>query len=241
MYRTNVTGTRSLMRAALEAGVKQVVHTSSVATLGHLPGAVPADEETPARLEEMIGPYKRSKFLAERLVLRMVEEERLPAVVVNPSTPVGPGDIRPTPTGRMIAEAARGNIPAFVDTGLNIVHVDDVAEGHVLALEKGRVGQRYVLGGDNMTLAAILAAVAQASGRAAPTLKLPHVAAWPVAVAAEALARFTGHEPLVTRDGLRMSRSHMYFRSEKAEKELGYRHRPAAAALADAVEWALRR
>lgn len=241
LYRTNVTGTRALMRAALDAGVARVVHTSSVATLGHLPGGVAADEETPTRLDEMIGAYKRSKFLAERAVLRMVAEDGLPAVVVNPSTPVGTGDIRPTPTGRMIAEAARGRIPAFVDTGLNVVHVDDVAEGHVLALEKGRIGERYVLGGDNMTLAGILAVIAAAAGRRAPTLRLPRAAVWPVAVVAEALARFTGVEPLVTRDGLRMSRSCMYFRSDKAERELGYRHRPAKEALAEAVAWALRR
>jgi dihydroflavonol-4-reductase len=241
LYRTNVTGSRALMRAALDAGVERVVHTSSVATLGHLPGDVAADEETPTSLEEMIGAYKRSKFLAERAVLRMVAEDGLPAVVVNPSTPVGPGDIRPTPTGRMIAEAARGRIPAFVNTGLNIVHVDDVAEGHVLALEKGRVGQRYVLGGDNLTLAAILAVIAKAAGRRAPTVRLPRAVVWPMAVAAELLARFTGVEPLVTCDGLRMSRACMYFRSDKAERELGYRHRPAEAALIEAATWALQR
>jgi dihydroflavonol-4-reductase len=146
MFRANVGGTRELMLAALAAGVDRIVYTSSVATLGIVPGGV-ADEETPSRAEDMIGPYKRSKFDAEVVVRTLVAEKSLPAVIVNPSTPIGPGDIKPTPTGRLIVEAARGRVPGFVDTGLNVVHVEDVALGHLLAAETGQIGRRYILGG----------------------------------------------------------------------------------------------
>jgi dihydroflavonol-4-reductase len=158
-------------------------------------------------------------------------------VIVNPSTPVGPGDVKPTPTGRMIVEAARGQMPAFVDTGLNIVHVDDVAEGHLAAAEKGRLGERYILGGENMSLAEILAAVCRAVGKRPPWLRLPHGALIPVAIGAEMAARITGRQPLITLDAVRMSRKRMYFSSEKAARELGYRPRPARDAIVDAVTW----
>jgi dihydroflavonol-4-reductase len=236
MFRTNVVGTRDLMIAALEAGVERIVYTSSVATLGLVPGAS-ADEDTPSRAEDMIGPYKRSKFEAEEVVREYANERGLPVVIVNPSTPVGPRDIKPTPTGRMILEAARGQMPAFVDTGLNIVHVDDVAEGHLAAAEKGRIGERYILGGENMSLADILAEVCRAAGRRPPRLRLPHGVLLPVAVGAELAARFTGRDPLITLDGVRMSRKKMYFSTEKASRELGYRPRPARDAIADAVSW----
>jgi dihydroflavonol-4-reductase len=236
MFRTNVVGTRDLMIAALDAGVERVIYTSSVATLGLVPKGS-ADEETPSRAEDMIGPYKRSKFEAEEVVRDLAQRRGLPVVIANPSTPVGPSDIKPTPTGRMILEAARGQMPAFVDTGLNIVHVDDVAEGHLAAAEKGRIGERYVLGGENMSLAEILAEVSRAAGRRAPSLRVPHGMLYPVAVGAELAARLTGREPLITLDGVRMSRKKMYFSSEKASRELGYRPRPAREAIIDAVSW----
>ncbi|CAA7620932.1 hopanoid-associated sugar epimerase [Magnetospirillum sp. SS-4] len=236
MMAANVDGTRALMRAALAEGVERVVYTSSVATLGHVEGGS-ADEDTPSTIADKVGPYKQSKFLAEEAVRRMVAEDGLPAVIVNPSTPVGPGDVKPTPTGRMIVEAASGRMPAYVDTGLNIVHVEDVAEGHLLAMEKGRVGERYILGGDNMSLAGILAEIARITGGRPPVMKLPRAPLYPLAVAAEAWARISGKEPFVTVDGLRMSRWHMFFSSAKAERELGYRHRSAHEALKAAVEW----
>ena len=236
MFRANVDGTRDLLTAALEAGAERVVYTSSVATLGLVPGGS-ADEETPSSLDDMIGPYKRSKFAAEEVARELARKRGLPVVIVNPSTPVGPGDIKPTPTGRLIVEAARGQMPAFVDTGLNIVHVDDVAEGHLAAAENGRIGERYILGGENMALAEILAEVAQAVGRRPPWLRVPHSVLFPVAIGAELAARATGRDPFVTLDGVRMSRKKMYFSSEKASRELGYRSRPAREAIADAVGW----
>src|SRR6266481_4232394 len=175
MFRANVEGTRDLLTAALEAGAERVVYTSSVATLGLIHGGS-ADENTPSSAEDMIGPYKRSKFAAEEVVRGLARERGLPVVIVNPSTPVGPGDIKPTPTGRLILEAARGQMPAFVDTGLNIVHVDDVAEGHLAAADKGRIGERYILGGENMTLAEILGEIAEVVGRRPPRLRVPHSA-----------------------------------------------------------------
>lgn len=238
MHLINVSGTRALMLAALDAGVSRIVHTSSVATLGLLPDGE-ADEDTPSALDDMIGPYKRTKFLGEQEVRRLVAERGLPAVIVNPSTPVGPRDIRPTPTGRMIADAAAGRMPAYVDTGLNIVHVDDVAEGHWLAYRHGRVGQRYILGGDNLMLRDILAIIASLTNRPPPVIRLPHRALLPVAYAMEAFARVSGAgaEPLVTVDGVRLSRKRMFFRSDRAKAQLGYHPRPAAEALADAVAW----
>jgi len=236
MFRANVDGTRDLMTAALAAGVERVVYTSSVATIGLVTGGS-ADEDTPSRLEEMIGPYKRSKFQAEEVVRRLTGERGLPAVIVNPSTPVGPRDLKPTPTGRLILEAACGHLPGFVDTGLNIVHVDDVATGHFAAAETGRIGERYILGGENMALAEILAAVAGTVGRPPPRLKVPYAAAFAVAAAAELMARVTGREPFTTLDGVRMARKKMYFSSAKASRELGYRPRPAREAIADAVGW----
>ena len=238
IYAANVDGTRALMEAAGEAGVTRIVYTSSVATLGLNRDASPADETTAVSLADMIGHYKRSKFLAEAAVRRLVAEAGLPAVIVNPSMPVGPRDIKPTPTGRIIVEAARGHMPAFVDTGLNVVHVADVAAGHLAAFKRGRIGERYILGGENMALGQILAAIARRCGRRAPRLRLPHGLVLPVAYAAEAWARLRGSgEPFVTLDALRMARKRMYFTSAKAQAELGYQARPAEAALADAVDW----
>jgi dihydroflavonol-4-reductase len=218
--------------------VARIVYTSSVATLGLNRDGSPAGEATPTSLANMIGHYKRSKFLAEEAVRDLVRDAGLPAVIVNPSTPIGPRDIKPTPTGRIIVEAARGRIPAFVDTGLNVVHVDDVAAGHLLAFERGEVGECYILGGENLALAQILAVIARLCGRPRPRLRLPHGLVLPLAHAAQAWARLTrGAEPFVTVDGLRMSRKWMFFSSAKAEAELGYRARPAEEALADAIDW----
>ena len=242
IYRVNVEGTRQLMLAALEAGVQRVVYTSSVATLGLNRDGRPADETTPVTLADMVGHYKRSKFLAEAEVRRLVDEQALPAVIVNPSTPVGPRDIKPTPTGRLIADAAAGRMPAYVDTGLNIVHVDDVAAGHLLAFHRGRIGERYILGGDDLTLRDILEIVATLTGRRPPAVRLPHDLILPLACLVEGWTRLTGgKDPQLTVDGARMARKKMFFSSAKAESDLGYHHRPAREALADAVTWSLSR
>lgn len=236
LYRVNVEGTRNLMACAGEAGIKRIVYTSSVATLGINPHGA-ADEATSVSLADMIGDYKRSKFLAEQIV-RGMAGQGLPVVIVNPSTPVGPGDIKPTPTGRTIRQAAHGKMPAYVDTGLNIVHVDDVADGHLRAFDHGVAGERYILGGENLTLRDILQAIAALTGQRPPALCLPCLAIVPIALAAECVARFiTGKEPFVTHDGLKMARKKMFFTSAKAERELGYRYRPAVAALREAVAY----
>jgi dihydroflavonol-4-reductase len=237
ILRANLDGTRNLMCEAMAEGVERIVHTSSVATLKVAGAAAPVDETAPQDPAAAIGAYKRSKTLAERAVEDMVNRDRLPAVIVNPTTPVGPRDIRPTPTGRIILNAARGKIPAFVDTGLNFAHVDDVAAGHLLAFEHGRVGQRYILGGQNASLQDFLAEVARLTGHRTPTTKLPHLPLYPLAWGAQALARLTGREPMLTVDGLRMSRHRMFFSSAKAERELGYRARPYAQGVADALGW----
>jgi dihydroflavonol-4-reductase len=240
IVRANRLGTEAVMRAALGAGVERVVYTSSVATLGLPPGydrLTPADESAPLTEQTAIGAYKRSKVIAERLVERMVAQEGLPAVIVNPSTPIGPRDVKPTPTGRIIVEAAMGKVPAFVDTGLNLAHVDDVAEGHLLALDRGRIGQRYILGGQDVTLRRMLADIAALAGRKAPTTNLPRGPLYPLASVFEAIAQITGKEPMLTRDALTMSKRMMFFTSAKAEHELGYRARPYTEALADAMAW----
>jgi dihydroflavonol-4-reductase len=236
ILRANVEGTRTVMEAAAAADVERIVYTSSVATLKPHDDGEPADETRPLTESEAIGAYKKSKVAAERLVEAMVKDG-LPAVIVNPAAPIGPRDRRPTPTGRLIVEAASGRIPAFVDTGLNIVHVDDVATGHLLALQKGLIGERYILGGENMTLAELLARIARLVGRTPPRLSLPRWPLYPIAYAAEAIARFTKREPLATLDGLRMSEYHMYFTSAKAERELSYKPRPAEDAIRDAIDW----
>lgn len=232
MVRTNVEGTRTLMEEALAAGIERVVYTSSVATIrpGH-------DETAPLAPDEAVGTYKRSKVLAERAVERMIADDGLPAVIVNPSTPIGPRDVRPTPTGRVIVEAASGRMPGFVDTGLNLVHVDDVAAGHLKALTRGRIGERYILGGENVLLSRMLADIAGLVGRRAPRLRLPRQAIWPLAVGAELVARVTGREPFVSRDALRMAKSRMFFDDAKARRELGHGSRPYRDGLADAVTW----
>ena len=238
LYQANVEGTKSLMQAAMQEGVSNIVYTSSVATLGLHSDGTPANENTPVSFSNMIGHYKRSKYLAEQAVQKMIDEQGLPAVIVNPSTPIGPRDIRPTPTGRMVVDAACGRMPAYVDTGLNIVHVDDVAQGHLLAFQKGEIGERYILGGYDMTLQQIFEVISEITSRPAPKVKLPHNLILPIACLSEAWAWLTrGDEPRATVDGVRMSKKLMYFSSDKAREKLGYSPRPAREALTDAVNW----
>lgn len=236
MMAANVAGTVALLRAAHAAGVERIVHCSSVAALGLTKDATPADETTPVTEDALVGIYKKSKYRAEQAVLDLVRAEGVPAVIVNPAAPIGPRDIKPTPTGHMIVEAAAGRMPAYLSTGLCVVHVDDVAEGHALALERGRVGERYILGGENMMLADLLGLVDQAVGRPRRRVRLTESVVWPIALVAEAVGRF-GIEPPVTRDHLRMARKLMFHSSAKAIAELGYRPRPARDAVADAVGW----
>jgi dihydroflavonol-4-reductase len=237
IVRANREGTLAVMRAALASGVERVVYTSSVATLGADPSGAPADETRPLTEQTAIGAYKRSKVVAESLVERMVAENGLPAVIVSPSTPIGPRDIKPTPTGRIIVEAANGKMPAFVDTGLNLVHVDDVAEGHALALDKGRIGERYILGGRDLPLSELLHDIALRVGRKPPTINLPRGPLYPLAALTEAWAQVSGKEPMLTRDALTMSKRHMFFTSAKAERELGYKARAYQYALDEAIAW----
>lgn len=236
LYRTNVEGTRNILAAARRAGVARVVHTSSVATIGLPADGSPGTEATPVALADMIGHYKRSKYLAEQLACEATETG-MSVVIVNPSTPIGPGDVKPTPTGRIVVDAASGRIPAYLDTGLNIVHVDDVAAGHLLAFQHGRAGERYILGGQDMTLRQILAGIAVLVGRQAPRIRLPYAAVLPVAYASEALAKITGRTRQITLEGVRMARKRMFFSSAKAVRELGYRWRAPAEAFQDAVRW----
>jgi dihydroflavonol-4-reductase len=236
LYRSNVEGTRNILNAARLAGVRRIVYTSSVATIG-IPGdGTPGNETTPSALHNMLGHYKRSKYLAEEVV-QQAAREGLPVVIVSPSTPVGPGDVKPTPTGRLVLDAAAGRMPAYVDTGLNIVHVDDVAAGHLLAFERGRLGERYILGGQDMSLRQILEIIATLTGRRAPRVRLPYAVVLPIAYLAEGYARLTGTSGRITLEGVRMSRKLMYFSSAKAASELGYSSRPPAQAFEDAIRW----
>jgi dihydroflavonol-4-reductase len=237
IFASNVEGTRNLMEAAMDAGVERIIYTSSVATIALRSDGTAADESTPLREEQGIGAYKRSKIAAERLVEAMVAERSLPAVIVNPSTPIGPSDVRPTPTGRIIIEAARGRIPAFIDTGLNLVHVDDVASGHLAALHHGKIGERYILGGQDVLFSQMLHDIASLVGRRAARIRLPWRALIPVAYVAEAMASVTGREPFATMDGVRMAKYRMFFESGKAERELEYRSRPYVEGIEDAVRW----
>lgn len=237
IYRSNVDGTRSLLECARRAGVERVVYTSTVATI-----AVPShdetlpNEQTRATVDQMIGHYKRSKFLAEQEAFKAASDG-LPVVIVNPTAPVGPGDWKPTPTGRIIVDFLNGKIPAYVDTGLNVVAVEDIAAGHLLAAEKGRGGERYVLGARNMTLKQILDALAAIAGRRAPRLKMPHAIALAAGYADEWISRLAGREPQIPVEGVKMSRHRMFVASDKAERELGYRATSVEAALERAVRW----
>jgi dihydroflavonol-4-reductase len=236
LYRANVDGTRNVLDAARRGGVQRIVYTSSVATIG-IPGdGTPGDEQTPNSLSNMIGHYKRSKYLAEEVV-REAARDGLSVVIVSPSTPVGPGDLKPTPTGQLVLDAAAGRMPAYVDTGLNIVHVDDVANGHLLAYERGKAGERYILGGQDMSLREILATIANLVGGIPPRVRLPYGVVLPMAYLAEGFAKLTGRPGRITLEGVRMSRKLMYFSSAKAVRELGYTSRPPAQAFEDAIRW----
>ena len=237
IFASNVEGTRNLMEEAMRAGVERVIYTSSVATIALRSDGMAADETSPLREDQGIGAYKRSKIAAERLVEAMVAERGLAAVIVNPSTPIGPGDVRPTPTGRIIIEAAKGRIPAFIDTGLNLVHVDDVASGHLAALHYGKIGERYILGGQDVLFSQMLRDIAGLVGRRPARVRLPWRALIPVAYVAEAVANVTGREPFATLDGVYMAKYRMFFASTKAEQELGYRSRRYTEGIDDAVRW----
>jgi dihydroflavonol-4-reductase len=236
LYQNNVEGTRNILDAARAAGIERMVYTSSVATVGLPRDGSAGTEVTPVTLTDMIGHYKRSKYQAEEIVLSAARSG-FPVVIVNPSTPIGPRDVKPTPTGRIVLDAACGRTPAYVDTGLNIVHVDDVAAGHLLAFERGRVGERYILGGEDMTLRAVLVQIAELVGRKPPRIRLPHAALLPVAFVAEAFANLSGRTTRISVESVRMSRKRMFYSSAKAVRDLGYRSRPARAAFEDALAW----
>ena len=240
MYRSNVDGTRNVLEAAERAGVERLVYTSTVGCIGMRKGEL-GSEDTPVRMEEMQGPYKRSKFLAEQVALEFagkgVAGTGLPVVIVNPTAPVGDHDFRPTPTGKMVVDFLRGAMPAFLDTGLNVVYVGDVAEGHVLACERGRTGQRYILGGENLTLQQIFGKLAEATGRPAPKMRVPYAVAYAAGVVSTGWAAVTGQEPRAPLDAVRMARKKMWVRHDKAARELGYAARPAGEALRLAAEW----
>ena len=238
MFRANVDGTRELMAAALAAGVERIVYTSSVATLGIVQDGV-ADEATPSRLADMIGPYKRSKFAAEEAVRELVAERGLPAVIVNPSTPIGPRDVKPTPTGRLILEAARGQMPAFVDTGLNIVHVDDVAAGHLLAAERGRIGERYILGGENLALWPRSWRRRRARRRPTAAAAAASPTRWRLPAAVGGRAVGAGYRARAVHDARRCShvaKEDVFFLRE-SDARAGLPSAPGARAIADAVDW----
>jgi dihydroflavonol-4-reductase len=237
--RVNLDGTRSLVRAATRAGVSRFVYTSSVATVAPILDTA-ATEASVARLEDAAGPYKRSKILAEAEVLRLVREEQAPVVIVNPSAPVGARDIRPTPTGRMIVDFLSGRMPAFVDTGLNIVDVDEVGQGHVLAARRGKIGERYILGGENLSLHEILLLLADIAGVKPPRMQIPHWVAMLVAHGSEGWARLSGSEPRVPLEPVRLARKAMYFDATRATRELGFVASPARAGLEKAVHWFVR-
>ncbi len=236
IYESNVAGTRNLLEAARRAGVERFVYTSTVATIAvPRPGGFP-NEETRAGVDEMIGHYKRSKFLAEQEALRAAADG-VPVVIVNPTAPVGPGDWKPTPTGRVILDFLNGRMPAYVDTGLNVVGVEDVAGGHLLAAERGRIGERYILGGENLTLKEILAILSAITGRPAPRMRLPHGLAMAAGYAEHLVARAFGREPRIPLEGVRMARHKMFVDCSKATREFGFQAGPAEAALERAVRW----
>lgn len=235
LYRSNVEGTRNLLAAARNAGVARVVYTSTVGCIGIPPGGL-GNEDTPVSIGDMAGDYKRSKFLAEQVALEFARDG-LPVVIVNPTAPVGDHDVKPTPTGKMVADFLNGRMPAFIDTGLNVVDARDVAEGHLLACERGRAGERYILGSENLTLAQILEKLAKITGRKAPTMRLPYAVAYCAGACSTAWAGVTGKPPRVPLDAVRMAKKKMWVTHEKASRELGFNPAPAEQALARAVEW----
>ena len=235
IYRSNVDGTRNVLAAARQAGVERVVYTSTVGCIGIPPGGI-GDETSPVSLDDMTGHYKRSKFLAEQAALEHAGSG-LPVIIVNPTAPVGDHDVKPTPTGKIILDFLRGAMPAFVDTGLNLVDVADVAQGHLLACDQGRPGERYIVGCQNLTLEQILEKLAAVSGRTAPKRRIPYAIAFGAGMASTAWARITGREPRVPLEGVRMARKKMWVSHDKARRELGFEPVPVEGALRRAVEW----
>jgi dihydroflavonol-4-reductase len=236
LYRTNVDGTRAILHAALDAGVKRIVYTSTVGALG-LPGdGTPGTEDTPVSLADMVGPYKRSKFLAEQVALELARVGA-PVVIVHPSAPVGPWDVKPTPTGQMVVDFLEGRMFASLDTGLNVVHVRDVARGHLLAAERGRPGEKYILGHANLALGEIFRLLAALTGRRPPRLTIPYALAWLAAAGMEGAARVTRTRPRVPLTAVRMARKRMYFSPTKAVRELGLPQTDVREALREAVQW----
>lgn len=238
MYRANVEGTENVLRAAAKAGAERVVHCSSVAAIKAPADRATADETSEySGVDEVVSHYKKSKYLSDVLARRLAREDGLPVVIVNPAAPIGPRDAKPTPTGKIVVDFINGRMPSYIDTGMNVVHVDDVAYGHWLAATKGRVGERYILGGQDVRLGDMLAEIARQLGRAPPKLRIPRRLIFPIAYGAEAIAHFTGKEPFVTTTGLKLAKDLMFFSSAKAERELGYRARPYRQAIADAIAW----
>jgi dihydroflavonol-4-reductase len=236
LYRTNVDGTRTVLEAAGEAGVRRIVHTSSVGALGIPADGSPGTEDTPVTLEDMVGDYKRSKFLSEQVAVELARRG-LPVVIVNPSAPIGPWDVKPTPTGQMVVDVMRGRMIATVDSGLNVVHVRDVAQGHLLAAERGKLGERYILGNRDLPLTELFGMLAELTGRRPPRFRVPYPLAWFGAAASEGVARLTGRPPAVPLTAVRMARKRMYFSSARAVRELGMPQTDVRQALADAVAW----
>jgi dihydroflavonol-4-reductase len=235
LYRSNVEGTRNLLQAARDAGVERVVYTSTVGCIG-IPGDGPGNENTHVVLDEMAGAYKRSKFQAEQVALEFARDG-FPVVIVNPTAPIGDHDFKPTPTGKIVVDYLKGDMPAFVDTGLNLVDVEDTAEGHLLACDRGANGQRYILGAENLTLQQILARLAEISGGEAPRWRIPYPAAYAVGLVSTGWANLTGHEPRAPIDAVRMARKKMFVSQDKAKRELGFNPKPVDGALKRAVDW----
>lgn len=237
MYRSNVEGTRAILSAARKNNVRRVVYTSSVATMGFTSNGQPANEDSPVSLEKMIGPYKRSKFMAEQVAIEAARAGQ-EVVIVNPTTPVGERDIKPTPTGRIVVDFLKRKFPAYVDTGLNLVDATECARGHIVAFERARSGERYILGGENLTLKQILDKLGGITGLPSPTIRVPYVMALATGVVDEVITgRIRGKEPRATIDAVRMGRKKMFVSSAKAELELGWRCMPVENALRRAVEW----
>ena len=237
MYRSNVDGTRAILEAARKNGVRSVVYTSSVATVGFTGNGHPADEDSPVSLADMIGHYKRSKFMAEQIAMEAGRHE-MRVVTVNPTTPVGEQDIKPTPTGRIIVDFLKRKFPAYVETGLNLVDVRECARGHIMALEKGKSGERYILGGENLTLKQILDKLGTISGLPSPKVKLPYFVAYIAGAVDQTVSgRLLGREPRATVETVRMGKKKMWASSDKAERDLGWNTIPVEGALRRAVEW----
>jgi dihydroflavonol-4-reductase len=235
LYRSNVDGTRNLLTAARVSGVERVVYTSTVGCIG-IPENRPGSEDLEVHLEEMTGAYKRSKFQAEQVALEFAGTG-FPVVIVNPTAPIGDHDFKPTPTGKIVVDYLKGGMPAFVDTGLNLVDVADTAEGHLLACEHGRAGERYILGCENLTLERILARLAELSGGKAPRWRIPYGVAYAAGMASTGWANLTGHEPRAPLDAVKMARKKMFVSVDKAKRELGFNPGPVDGALERAVDW----